>query len=33
MDSAHYQQAFDQLATQGFRPEQISGYGDGFNVA
>jgi Polyglycine hydrolase-like, structural repeat len=33
MDSAHYQQAFDQFATQGFRPVQISGYGDGFNVA
>jgi len=33
LDGAHYQTAFDQLTAQGFRPVQISGYGDGFYAA
>jgi hypothetical protein len=33
LDSAQYQQTFDQLAAQGLRPVQISGYGDGFYIA
>ena len=33
LDSEHYQKAFDELAAQGFRPIQISGYGDGFYIA
>jgi hypothetical protein len=28
-----YQQAFDDLRAQGFRPVQVSGYGDGFYAA
>jgi len=33
LDSEQYQQTFDQLSAQGFRPVQISGYGDGFYIA
>jgi hypothetical protein len=33
LDAEHYQQVFDELAAQGFRPTQISGYGDGFYIA
>jgi hypothetical protein len=28
-----YQRAFDELVSQGFRPVQVSGYGDGFYPA
>lgn len=33
LDAVGYQQAFDNLAAQGFRPTQVSGYGDGFYPA
>jgi hypothetical protein len=33
LDSAAYQHAFDDLHRQGFRPVQVSGYGDGFYPA
>ena len=33
LDSAHYQQAFDAMSAQGYRPYMVSGYGDGFYVA
>ena len=33
LDAAGYQRAFDQLVAQGFRPVQVSGYGDGFYPA
>ncbi len=33
LDAGGYQRAFDQLAAEGFRPAQVSGYGDGFYPA
>jgi hypothetical protein len=33
LDAARYQQAFDDLHAAGFRPVQVSGYGDGFYPA
>ena len=33
LDSAGYQRAFDELMAGGFRPVQVSGYGDGFYPA
>lgn len=33
LDSAGYQQTFDDLVPQGFRPVVVSGYGDGFYPA
>ncbi|WP_371258299.1 hypothetical protein [Bradyrhizobium sp. WSM471] len=33
LDSAGYQQAFDDLSRRGFRPVQVCGYGDGFYPA
>ena len=33
LTAAGYQQTFDELAAQGFRPVQVSGYGDGFYPA
>src|SRR6267142_2106396 len=33
LDAAQYQVAFDEMAAKGFRPVQISGYGDGFYIA
>jgi hypothetical protein len=33
LDSAGYQRSFDDLVTQGFRPVQVCGYGDGFYPA
>jgi hypothetical protein len=32
-DAAGYQQQFDALAADGFRPVQMSAYGDGFYPA
>jgi hypothetical protein len=33
LDVIGYQRAFDELRSQGFRPVQVSGYGDGFYPA
>jgi hypothetical protein len=33
LTSAAYQRVFDELVAQGFRPTQVSGYGDGFYAA
>jgi hypothetical protein len=33
LDGVGYQRAFDDLMTQGFRPVQVCGYGDGFYPA
>jgi hypothetical protein len=33
MSAQAYQHAFDELRGQGFRPVQVSGYGDGFFAA
>jgi polyglycine hydrolase-like protein len=33
LDAARYQKAFDDLHAAGFRPVQVSGYGDGFYPA
>lgn len=33
MDAGGYQRAFDDMVAQGFRPTQVSGYGDGFYPA
>lgn len=33
LDSAHYQQTFDAMNQQGYRPYMVSGYGDGFYVS
>jgi hypothetical protein len=33
MDADGYQRAFDDMVAQGFRPAQVSGYGDGFYPA
>ena len=33
MDAIGYQRIFDELRAQGYRPVQVSGYGDGFYPA
>jgi hypothetical protein len=33
LDAVGYQHTFDDLLRQGFRPVQVSGYGDGFYPA
>ncbi|MGF1567405.1 MAG: hypothetical protein ACFCVD_04945 [Nodosilinea sp.] len=33
MDAGSYQRIYDDLLAQGFRPTQVSGYGDGFYPA
>jgi hypothetical protein len=33
LDADGYQRAFDELRSEGFRPVQVSGYGDGFYPA